>query len=283
MIVAVGSAHGAPGATALTVGLAAAWPVSAGRERLVLEADGDGGVLAGRFDDLRADRTLADVAVEVRRGFDLGRVLACARRLWGSVPVVVAPPSAEQTQSALAVAAEGLAVGLAAAEDVDVVVDVGRVTSRSPALPLARRAALTLLVSRSRFEDVACLTTRVAELRRAGCEVGIAVVGDRPYSPVEVADACGAPLVASLPSDSRSAGVLAGGAGSDRHLRRSLLWRTISELASRLAAQPTAAAADPTATPAARFSVTDVAETARPATSVDGHAAEHRDEAGAAR
>lgn len=231
---AVGSVQGAPGATTLVMGLGAAWPASTGRARLVMEADPDGGVLAARFDELRADRTIADAAVALRRDVDVARLREVARSVWGGLPVVPAHPSAEQTTTVLVNAAERVAVALAAATDVDVIADVGRLTVRSPALPFAHRAVVTVLVSRTRFEDVACLSARVRELRAAGVDPALVAVGSRPYEPEVVAEEAGLPLLATLPHDPGSAGVLTGEGSGDGRLRRSLLWRTIGELASQL-------------------------------------------------
>jgi len=231
---AVASLRGSPGATTLAMGLGAAWPVATGRLRLVVEADSDGGVLAARFDELRADRTIADAAVALRRDFDVVRLLEVARPVWGGLPVVPAHPSAEQTASVLTNAAERWAVGLASAAEVDAIVDVGRLTTRSPGLPLARRAAATLLVSRVRFEDVALVTARARELRAVGVTPWLVTVGSRPYDPEEVAAEAEVPLLAALPHDAASAALLTGVGRADGRLRRSLLWRTICELASRL-------------------------------------------------
>lgn len=231
---AVSSLRGSPGATTLAMGLGAAWPATTGRTRLVVEADPDGGVLAARFDELRADRTIADAAVSLRREFDLTRLLETSRTVWGGVSVVPAHPSAEQTTAVLTNAGDRMAVGLASAPELDAVVDVGRLTARSPALPLARRAVTTLMVSRTRFEDVACLATRTRELRAAGVNLGLVTVGSRPYDPEEVAAEAELPLLAVLPDDAASAAVLTGEGSGDGRLRRSLLWRTICELSSRL-------------------------------------------------
>lgn len=230
----VGSLRGASGATTLTMGLAAAWPAATGRRRLVVEADPNGGVLAARFDELRADRTIADAAVALRRDVDVDRLVGSARSVWAAVPVIPSHPSAEQTTAVLVNAADRLATGLAAALDVDAIVDVGVLTARSPALPLARRAVTTLLLSRTRFEDVASLTARVRELRAAGVEPSLVAVGEAVYDPEDVAREADLPLFAALPHDPRSAGSLAGQAAGDGRLRRSLLWRTICEAASRL-------------------------------------------------
>lgn len=233
-LVAVGSAHGSPGVTTTVLGLAAAWPAATGRDVLVVEADPDGGVLAARFNELSADKTLADVAVDIRRTFSVERVMESTRKLWGGVPVVVAPPSAERSHSALVACVERLAIGLSESEEVDALVDVGRLTARSPCLPLVRDAGIAVLVTRPTFEDVAIVAPRVAELSAQGCEIGLVVVGEGPYPPAEVAATVGAALVGTVPADPRAAGLLAGGPGSDRRLRRSLLWRSLNELAVRL-------------------------------------------------
>jgi hypothetical protein len=231
---AFGSTHGAPGVTATVMGLAAAWPAATGRDVLVVEADPDGGVLATMFDELRADRTLADVAVDVRRAFDLEAVRSSARPVWNAVPVIVAPPSAEQTHSALSAAGDRLAAGLAAAPDVDVLVDVGRLTARSPSQHLARRAVATILVARPTFTAVASLTARCPELAAHGCDPALLLVGDEPYPPADVERAVAVPLIGVLPHDPRFARMLTGEPGSARQLQRTLLWRTLADLASRL-------------------------------------------------
>jgi hypothetical protein len=231
---AFASTRGSPGVTATLLGLAAGWQEATGRRVLVVEADPDGGALAGRFEELRADRTLADVVVDIRRRFDLDAVWASTQRLWEGVPVVVAPPSAEQAHSALTAGGDRLAAGLASVEEFDVLVDVGRLTARSPALPLARRAAATIFVTRPSFELVASLAARLPELKAQGCDPSVLLIGDRPYSADDVEQSVGCPVLAVLPEDAKAAAVVAGGAGSDRRLRRSLLWRSYGETASRL-------------------------------------------------
>jgi MinD-like ATPase involved in chromosome partitioning or flagellar assembly len=235
-IFAIGSLHGSPGATTLALGLAAAWPTAVGRDRLVVEADPDGGVLAARFGSLRADRTLADLAASltVRRSFTADRLFEHTRTVGETMPVLVAPPSADETHRALHTAGEMLAAGLASAGDLDALVDVGRITARSPAAPLARRAVVTVLVVRPTFEEVASLTARVGELRRTGIDPSLVVVGSRPYEPHEVADAAGLPLLGVIPEDPSAAAGVNGAPGTDRRLRRSIFWRSLHELASQL-------------------------------------------------
>ena len=49
MIVTVGSVRGSPGVTSWSLLLAAAWPAGPAVDRVVLEADPDGGVLGARY------------------------------------------------------------------------------------------------------------------------------------------------------------------------------------------------------------------------------------------
>lgn len=230
----VGSVHGAPGATTLAMALGAAWPVTEGRARLVVEADPDGGVLAARFDRLRADRTLADVAVAVKRDGHAGRVSEFARMVWDGLPVVVGHPSARAMVSVLDHNADRLAAAFSSAVDLDVIVDAGRLTVRSAALPLAAAATAVLVVSRCRLEDVAGLRHTGEELGRVGVNPWLVAVGDGVYPPAEVGTEAGLVLAAALPYDRQSAAVLSGEGTADGRLRRSGLWRTVRELAAGL-------------------------------------------------
>ncbi len=249
MLVAVASIHGAPGTTALAVGLATAWTEVAGRAAVLVEADPDGGVLAARHEELRAHRTLADLVVAVRRGVDAAAVEALSQKLWDSVPVIPAPPSAEQVTAALTTGTDRLGTALGSLAGLDVVVDVGRLTKRSPATALARAADRTLLVVRPAFESVAAAATRVGELRSLGIEPALVCVGAEPYDPDDVAAAADAELLAVIPHDSRTAQVLAGGPGRDRRVRRSGLWRATTNLARVLADTAPAVTIDQMASP----------------------------------
>lgn len=237
-LVTIGSLHGAPGATTLAVGMCAAWNPDRGATLLV-EADPDGGVLAARHESLRADRTVADLVVASRRSLTPDAIEAVSRTLWGGFAVVVAPPSAEQVHAAIATGGERLAGGLAGLAGTVTVVDVGRITAREVTVPLLRRSDLVVLVARPRFEDVALLTSRVRELRAVGVTPMLVCVGTDPYPPAEVATAADLELLGVVPDEPTQARFLSGGTGSDRRLRRSLLWRSLGELAVGVADQVT--------------------------------------------
>src|SRR6266702_8439110 len=108
MLVAVASLKGSPGVTTFALALAARWPTgpgdggsSAGARCVVVEADPSGGDIATRF-DLAGSPGLVSLAAAARRGDDPGLVWRHAQALPGGLPVVAAPPGADQARAALA-------------------------------------------------------------------------------------------------------------------------------------------------------------------------------------
>ncbi len=74
----------------------------------------------------------------------------------------------------------------------------------------------------------------LSERGAGGRHVGWVLIGERPYSAQDVADAYEFPVVAVLPDDSRAATALIAGADPAR-LRRSQLLREVQRLAHALA------------------------------------------------
>ena len=143
MLVAIGAVKGF-GVTTLAVALAARWPKA---NAVVVEADPAGGDLAFRFGHHR-EPGLAELAADARRGGSGVDLAAYAQRLTAGRGRGVRVGGAGDAQAVSAVAAlvdgGGLDVLRAAARERLVVVDVGRLDWRSPALPIAcrgRRAA----------------------------------------------------------------------------------------------------------------------------------------------
>ena len=197
-IIAVGSVAGSPGATSLVLGLAAAWP-DATRARVVVEADPDGGRLGAEL-GIGVEPGLMALALAIRSaamtGSDLVVRGAAPVGAWHAIP---APPSAEQTTSALVHAATPLAAVMAADDDMVWLVDAGRLSARSPALPLATAAAHTVIVSGGSFPLLQLLPHRIDALRAAGCIPCVAVVEPTPWPVEEIADFVGADVVVVLP------------------------------------------------------------------------------------
>jgi hypothetical protein len=230
-VLAIGSVAGAPGATTLTIGLAAAWP-EAGRRRVVVEADPDGGRLGAEL-GIGVEPGLMALALAVRTarltGADLVARGAAELGDWHAIP---APASSEQTHSALVHGAGPLAAAMAADHDDAVwLVDVGRLSARSAALPFARIAATTIVASAGSFAALQLLPHRIDALRAAGCAPSVVLVEPTSWSAADVADFAGADVLAVLPHvAAQRAGFTAMGSSAWRPW-----WRGVEHMARYLA------------------------------------------------
>jgi len=227
-----GSVRGAPGVSTTWL-LAALAAAAAGRDVVAAEADPSGNDAAVALAGVGENPGLTTLAASGRRGLpDAGVVGDHARPLGDGALLLPAPVSGEETAASLAAAA--LPLGDLAARDPRLwLFDVGRLWAGSPALPLAQRSALTVLVCRPQPTEALALPARVAALRRAGCEhLALVCVGRGPYTAPEVAEFAGVALVGELPFERDTTGVVQG-ALSGRS-RRSLLWRAAVELAAAL-------------------------------------------------
>lgn len=237
MIVAFGSRKASPGVTTLTTMLAAYWQ-EPDALRLIVEADPSGGTIAARWKsahDLSWDPGL--VAMSANRGrLDAAALHTTSQPLAEGLRVAAAPPSPHQVTAALSSMGEKAAASLAGAAEVRAFVDCGRLHAGSPAMSIARRAALTVLLCRPTLEEIHTLMPGVAELRDAGCALGLVVVGDGPYHPTEIADKANIELLGHVPNDPRAATAWNDhGLAAGRQVRRSLLARTVSDLAVLIA------------------------------------------------
>jgi hypothetical protein len=227
----VGSARSAPGATTVTLGLAATWPTS--RQVVIWEADPDGGVLAARYQ--LGDRPgLSTLAATIRQGKLTHDVLwHHTQQLPGGTPVVVGAESAEQAHVILSDVGDRLSSWFQRNASVDVIADAGRLSPSSPAVPLAEQADVTVMVARPVLEELRAGGHRLHSLVAGGATAGWVLVGDGPYNAAEVEKSFSLPVFAQLPVDVKAADVLSRG-GSSKALSRSLLMRTIRSLAEDL-------------------------------------------------
>ena len=74
--------------------------------------------------------------------------------------------------------------------------------------------------------------------RDSGVDVGLLLVGDKPYGAGEVSATLGVPVAGVVAWDPQAAAVLTGTYGAVRDLRRSPLVRSVGALAERLAVPP---------------------------------------------
>ena len=187
---------------------------------MVVEADPDGGRLGAEL-GVGAEPGLMALALAARGGgLTAADLVARGAAAVGDWSVVPAPASAEQTTSALVHAAGTLAAIVADDPTARVwLVDAGRLSGRSPALPFARLADHVVVVTAGAFPSLQLVPHRVEALRDAGCHVSVVVVEPTAWSPSEVADFVGAdvltvlPRVSSRATASRRCGRVPGGRG----------------------------------------------------------------------
>lgn len=230
-LVCVTSAHGSPGATTLALLMAGCWP----RPVVVIEADPSGGVLAVRY-GLGRSPGLADLAAAVDTHAPPAAIWSAAQSLPGGLRVVVAPESGDVSVRILDDVAVGMARWCHRLDEVDVVVDCGRVFAASPANALMSAADSVLVVSRAMAEQLYPAAHRVHSLNpvdRSGL-VGLVLVGTRPHGPEEVSARLDVPVLGVIDHDEPTARLLSNG-GAPRSLRRSALVRSVSALVDSLA------------------------------------------------
>lgn len=226
------SAHGAPGVTTTALALAGVWPEN--RQCLLVEADPSGGMVAARF-GLQDGPGLASLAAVARRGVHVDLVWRHTQSLPGGVPVLVAPPSAPQAQAVIGDFAAAMA-GWSVGEQMDVIVDCGRLTGFAPMVDVMRNAAGTLLLSRPTADQLRPAVHQLRTLETQGVGGSLLLVGGAPYGPDEVSSAMDIAVAGTMAWDPRAALALTGEPTGGRGLRRSLLVRSAASLVDRLLA-----------------------------------------------
>jgi hypothetical protein len=258
--VAFASAKASPGVTTTITALAAAWPRD--RDLLVAELDPAGGDLGVRF-DLATEPGLVTLAAAGRRQLDRPTLVAHTQPLpfagagtdgdaeGAGRRVLVGPVAADQAGAALAALRGGLP-GVLSSLGADVLVDCGRLDPGSAVHDVVTEADLLVVIARPVVTEVHHLAARLSGLRPKA--LSLLLIGDRPYSVAEVADAVGANPLGVLPVDDRAAAALTvGRSDGARVLRRSRLLRDARAVAEGLAGWlPPLPVLPPPATPATR-------------------------------
>jgi MinD-like ATPase involved in chromosome partitioning or flagellar assembly len=232
-LVVLGATRSSPGVTTVALALGAVW--QRGRHQaLLVEADPDGGVIAARY-GLGAHPNLTELAGRTRSGLRPTDVWDHAQVLPGGLGAVVAHPSADQTHAALRTGAARIGDHLSRVDSTDVLVDAGRLSPSSPALDLLPWASLIVVVLRPRLDEISALAQRLPALQELG-EVGVVLVGTRPYGPSEVAANLGAEVLGVLANDPKGAAAIDGTGGS-RRFGTSALVRSARVVVGALAAR----------------------------------------------
>jgi MinD-like ATPase involved in chromosome partitioning or flagellar assembly len=247
-VLVFGSAKGSPGVTTTVLALAARWPEH--REPFVVEADPAGGDMVARLASLEGNTaglrdtpSTVQLAAASRRGLNSTTLLEHAQRLpgMGEVRALLSPASAFASTTALAELGNAdLSGNLAALGGYDVLVDAGTILPASPMLAMVRSLRWLYVVARPTVESILHTRELVTAVGSMGVRCGVIVVGDRPYSPIDVVEATHTHLRGSLPFDPIGAAALAGQARSPKILGRSRLIRSAAVIASSLAEGPVA-------------------------------------------
>lgn len=234
MIVTLTSVRGAPGVSVTAVLLAAAWPTSV--ERVVLEADLDGGVIGARY-GVGVEPGVGALVSALRHDADAERLLEhCARRVEARTWLLPGPESSVTGQRVWGAdrAAAQVADRLGGDPGRVWIVDAGRVSARSVTAPLVARAAFTLVLTRDQPADLVQVPERVAELAALGSPVGVAVVGEPDYRTDELCQFFGVAQIWRLAAAADVVALTQRG-WDDRRLRRTPVWRDTVALAADLA------------------------------------------------
>ena len=206
MIVTLASVRGSPGVTSWALLVAAAWPAAVDAERVVVEADLDGGVLGARY-GLGVDPGVVSLIAALRRSEGLAVPVEEHGRPVGCGAVAGARPGVERA-GPLSLGRYGSGRG-------------GPARRRRPAVAGRRRAGAR------RLGDVAAGATFAADgggvpvrarrtssrcrpassALRAHCrDVGVLVVGKAPYTSGELVEFFGTPAVWRVGACGRSPG-----------------------------------------------------------------------------
>lgn len=226
------SQKGAPGTTLSTLAIAAAWPSSAGRRKLVVEADPSGGLLALRY-GLGLEPGLVTLAVAVRTGLEDPAMWEHAQELPGGLAAIVGPDGPDRASSVLSTAGPALARWLGAVDNLDVFVDVGRLDPGGTASAFVRAGDLTLMVARPTAEQLQPAAQRMRALSVEQPQFAWLLIGNSPYPAHEVEATFGYDVAGVITDDPKGAHALEHGAPVHR-VRRSGLARSAAAIAESL-------------------------------------------------
>lgn len=230
MLLALVSAKGSPGVSTAALALTAV----AGDRGLLVELDPSGGSVEC-WTGATGEPGLIRVANGLRRSIDPEALLAHAVSAPTGVRSVLAPTAGALAESTIAMTGDRLVPALAEL-DAMVVVDGGR-WSRSQST--ARRVVgcdVTCVVCAPTVEGVEAARWLIDPLRStAAGPVVVVLVGDRPYSPPEVAAVVGVPVLGVLAWDSRALNTLLT-TGAGRGWSRSPLARSARSMLDAAAA-----------------------------------------------
>ncbi len=229
-LVCFGSVKGSPGVTLTALLTAAAWPTEEGRTKAFVEADPDGGSLALRY-RLSPRPGLLSLAAAASNALSSDSIVDHTQMLPGGLPVVIAPPSPEQASVAIDSVGGELGQWLANGPG-DFIADVGRLSVNAANSRFVEAADAVLVVCRPVPDQLQPAAQRMKVLA-ASTQVGWVLIGQKPYSPSDVSEAFGFPVVAALTDEPKTATAITSGVDPHR-LKRSSLTSDVATFASSM-------------------------------------------------
>jgi hypothetical protein len=233
-VVALLGSAGTAASTTTSLLFAATAPV--GQSTLFAECDSSGGDVAA-WCELRESPGWASAVAAGDRTW--AGLRAHLQQLPSGLAVLCAPTRGRQARVVVREAAARFGLLLDSAPDVVTFADCGRVDDEVPVWTV--RARLVVLLVRQAATSTGATVARVdraAEtfelLRGLDADLGLVVIGARPYPPDQVAAAAGAELLGVLPEDPVGAGLAAGGWTLGRGAGRSALARAARAVSARL-------------------------------------------------
>lgn len=242
-LVALCSGKGSPGVSTLACVGGAVWPPE--RQIVVAECDPSGNDLATRF-GLSQRLGMASLVLANRRSEgSVASIDAHIQTLPGGLEVLAGPISLDAAGSLdRELAATGPAIF---PQDVDMIVDCGRILSDAPGQrELLRSADHVVTVIRPDASGLAhglWTLEVVGNLVRKG-SVSFAVVGASKFRDKEMEQALGAHLVGTIPFDEKSAAMVSGLPGKPRSFARSGLVTSTRRVVHRILQLPGRASED---------------------------------------
>ena len=239
-VVAVASAKGR-GVTSVAELLVLLRPT--GRRCVLIDADPAGGDWLLR-PGVAPEPGLVSLAMAGRRRLE-SRELFNHVQVVGHMELVVGPAASHQASAAVEMIAARLVAHLRLLTHepdgwegrVDSVIDCGRLTSGSPALPLALQADLVVLVSPGTAAALVHLAPLVELVRSQGGRPAVVLQGgdarSARYGPAEVAAGVGAEVLGVMADDPGAAGRLVDQPGRVDGLGRSRLLRSMTQVTAR--------------------------------------------------
>jgi hypothetical protein len=232
VLISLLSVKGSPGVTTAVLGLAAYWPRSA----IALDMDPQGGDMLVGLGGGRAPAAhgIADVIVEARRSDLVSSMRRHVIEPADHGPLLLA--GFGSLGQADGITWSPIAADLADLPGADVLADCGRFVLDHPINAVLPPSAAVVVLVEASMRSLRAAARAMPLIREVSpTPVGIVVVGpERPFRAAEIARACDAPVLGTLPHDPVSAASWTDAVEPGRRFPKAPLQRALADLAGRV-------------------------------------------------